>query len=305
MKVARFALVALLSVSSNAGAFTHVVRPKETLADISKKLYGDATREVLLAGANALDAQGGSAIVPGMHLVAPANDWHKVVPRETWASIARDFLGDDSRADFLARANDAIAWNAPSPGQEVRIPYVLTYIAAEGDTTLGIARKYLGDQTLAWEINTYNGRKEWKLLRGEVVLVPIAKLDLTDVGRAEASGEEGRRREAGGSALAAQKKAAAEIPQLLGDLRAGRWVEAVARGNRLLASADLARAQLASIHRALVEAYVALDATAQAQAACDDWRKDDEASPPESGKSFALDPIYVSPKIREACARSR
>src|SRR5207344_918112 len=99
MKVARIALMALLALSStDAAAFTHVVRPKETLADISKKLYGDATREVLLAGANALDAQGGSAIVPGMHLVAPANDWHRVVSRETWASIARDFLGDDSRA---------------------------------------------------------------------------------------------------------------------------------------------------------------------------------------------------------------
>lgn len=298
MKVARFALMAgLVSLSTTADAFTHVVRPKETLADISKKLYGDASREVLLAGANALDAQGGSAIVPGMHLVAPANDWHRVQPRETWASIARDFLGDDSRADFLARANDAIGWVAPSPGQEVRIPYVLTYIAAEGDTTLGIARKYLGDQTLAWEINTYNGRKEWKLLRGEVVLVPIARLDLTDTGRAEAAGEEGRRHEGGGSALAAQKKAAAEIPQLLGDLRAGRWVEAVARGNRLLASSDLARAQLASIQRALVEAYVALDATPQAQSACDEWRKNDDA--------FALDPVYVSPKIREACARPR
>jgi LysM repeat protein len=302
MKVVRIALMVGLSLtaSGDATAFTHVVRPKETLADIAKKLYGDATREVLLAGANALDSQGGSAIVPGMHLVAPANDWHRVAQgHETWASIARDFLGDDGRADFLARANDAIAWAAPSPGQEVRIPYVLTYIAAEGDTTLGIARKYLGDQTLAWEINTYNGRKDWKLLRGEVVLVPIARLDLTDTGRAEASGEDGRRRESGGGALAAQKKAAAEIPQLLGDLRAGHWVEAVARGNRLLASADLSRAQLASIQRALVEAYVALDATPQAQIACDEWRRN------EAPESFALDPIYVSPKIREACARTR
>src|SRR4051794_16902656 len=141
MKVVRLALMAGLAFlqSSDAAAFTHVVRPKETLADIAKKVYGDASREVLLAGANALDAQGGSAIVPGMHLVVPACDYHRVAPRETWASIARDFLGDDKRADFLARANDAIAWVAPSPGQEVKIPYILTSIAAEGDTTFGLA----------------------------------------------------------------------------------------------------------------------------------------------------------------------
>ena len=298
MKLTRLlAFAALFTTGHDASAFVHVVRPKESLADIAKRLYGDSTREGLLAGANALDVQGGSAIVPGMHLQIPACDFHRVVERETWASIARDFLGDDKRADHLARANDAYAWIAPSPGQEVRIPYVLTYIAAEGDTTLAIARKYLGDANLAWEIDAYNGKKEWKLLRGEVVLVPISKLELTDVGRAEALGEDGRRRESGGNALALQRKAAAEIPQLLGDLRAGRWVEAVARGNRLLASADLSRAQLASIHRALTEAYVALDATAQAQSACDEWRKNEDA--------FQLDPIYVSPKIREACARAR
>jgi hypothetical protein len=61
----------------------------------------------------------------------------------------------------------------------------------------------------------------------------------------------------------------------------------------------LSRAQLASIHRALVEAYVALDATPQAQSACDEWRRN------ETPETFALDPIYVSPKIREACVRTR
>jgi len=90
---------------------------------------------------------------------------------------------------------------------------------------------------------------------------------------------------------------AADIPALLADLRAGRYVEAVGRGNRLLAQSDLTRAQLASIQRALVEAYVALDAGALATAACDAWHAQDPAA--------KLDPTYVSPKIREACRWNR
>ncbi len=296
-----FVALALALESSSAPeaqAFVHVVRPKESLADIAKHIYGDATKEGLLAGANALDVQGGSAIVPGMHLQIPACDYHRAAEHATWPSLAREWLGDDKRADALARVNDALAWIAPSPGQEIRVPYVLTYIAAEGDTTTAIARRYLGDANRAWEIDSYNGKKDWKLLRGEVVLVPISNLDLTDVGRAEAAGEDTRaKRESGGSTMAQQRKAGGEIPMLLADVRAGRYIDAVARGNRLLAQTELARAQIASIDRALVEAYVALEQSALATTACDDWHKQDT--------SATLDPIYVSPKIRDACRWSR
>ena len=47
------ALLAVL-VAPRAIAFPHVVRPGETLAQIAARLYGDAKRESLLAGANAL-----------------------------------------------------------------------------------------------------------------------------------------------------------------------------------------------------------------------------------------------------------
>ncbi|HEY1958790.1 MAG TPA: LysM peptidoglycan-binding domain-containing protein [Polyangiaceae bacterium] len=295
MKVIRlFALAALFSLSRDAGAFVHVVRPNESLADIAKRMYGDATREGLVASANALDVQGGSAIVPGMQLQIPACTYHRVGEHETWPGIAKKYLGSEERADALARVNDALAWIAPSPGREVRIPYVLGYIAAEGDTTVEIARRFLGDPNAAWQLEAYNGKKQWKLIRGEVVLVPISSLDLTEAGREEAASSDARtREESGGSALAKQRKVGGEIPALLADVRAGRYVEAVGHGNRLLATSDLTRAQSASIQRALVEAYVALESKGLAAAACDAWHEADPAA--------TLDPAYVSPKIREAC----
>ncbi len=291
----RVRLAALLVVAAgwlvprDAPAFVHIVRPGESLAAIATRFYGDATRELLLADANSLDAQGGSAIVPGMRLEVPACSFHRVVEHETWSSIARDWLGDARRADTLARENGAVAWVAPSVGQEVRIPFVLTHIAAEGDTTLALARRYLGDPNRGWELDAFNFRKEWKLVRGDVVLVPIADLDLTEAGMAEAEQARARDRTAhGGDVLTMQKKVSAELPGLLAELRAGKYVEVVAHGSRLLGAGELTRAQLATIHRTLLEAFVALDARPAATAECAEWRKVEPHK--------VLDPVLVSPK---------
>ncbi|HEY5145369.1 MAG TPA: LysM domain-containing protein, partial [Polyangiaceae bacterium] len=57
-----------LAASAPAAAFTHIVKPGETLALIAERIYGEPKREVVLVGANALDVQGGTVIVPGMRL---------------------------------------------------------------------------------------------------------------------------------------------------------------------------------------------------------------------------------------------
>ena len=51
-------------------------------------------------------------------------------------------------------------------------------------------------------------------------------------------------------------------------MRAGRYVEAVARGNLLLGMCEPSRVQVATIHRAPLEAYVTLSAHGSAAAAC-------------------------------------
>lgn len=282
--------------SADARAFVHTVRQGESLAHLASRVYGDARRETVLAGANFLDVQGGSAIVAGMRLEIPAPGHHRCAGGETWAALAQDWLGDAKRAEVLARENGGVSWVAPTEGQEIRIPYVLTHLAASGDTTAGLANRYLGDPNLAWLLDGYNGRKDGPLVRGEVVLVPLLGLALTADGRNEAAESlERARTETAGSLLETQRKIESELPALQGDVRGGKYVEAISRGNRLLGTGEPTRAQLAVIHRALLEAYVALDATPLAVAACAAWRANEPAP--------KLDPIYVSPKIRAACGR--
>ncbi len=285
----------MLLASAPASAFTHIVKPGETLAQIAERIYGDGKRETVLVGANALDVQGGSIIRAGVRLEVPAPGHHTVMQGETWAELALSWLGtaDMARTELLAHDNKGVPWVPPVEGQEIEIPAVITYIAGEADTVNTIAARFWGDPNRGWELNAYNGRQGVLVRRGEVVLVAMAGLRLTETGRAEARAAAERDGASGGLALEQQRKADAELPQLLTDVRYGRYAEAVARGNRLLGGAALTHPQLAVLHRALVEAYVALDARTAAAAACAAWKSNDPA--------WALDPVRTSPKIRAAC----
>jgi LysM repeat protein len=289
-------VVGILCAGRRGHAFTHIVKPGETLAQIAARMYGDARHETVLAGANALDAQGGSAIVAGMRLEIPAPAHHTVIAGDTWTTLALAWLGDGKRADLLSRLNHAVAWVEPPVGLEVEIPAIVAHIAAEGDTSATVASRYWGDPNRGWEINAFNGRAESPMRRGDIVLVWLADLTLSDAGKGEAMAAMLRTgTQADTGRLDIQRRADAELPLLGDDVRQGRYVEAVARGNHVLGSGQLTRPQLAIVHRALLEAYVALDADALAIAACASWR----ANEPDP----RLDPSLSSPKVRAACAK--
>jgi LysM repeat protein len=299
-KTILFALCLVLSLvvaGGDASAFTHVVSQGETLAQISIRYYGTPRFETALVGANALDAQGGSAIVAGQPIEIPAPSHHRASEGDTWPDLARRYLGDGRRAETLARANGGVSWVPPVAGQEVEVPAVLALIASDSDTMTAFAQRYLGDPNKAWELDAYNFRKsDQKLLRGDVILVPLLDMALTEEGKKSARAAAERvRTEGGGQAYEAQRRAEADIPPLLADVRAGRYVDAVAKGNRLLGSGDLTKPQLASIHRALLEAYVALEAPGLAAGACAAWKA------ARAPAAVRLDARSTSPKIRAAC----
>lgn len=286
--------LALAMASSDGQAFTHVVKQGETLAGIAERYYGMIRFERVLVFANALDACGGFPIVPGMRLEIPAVTHHRVLAGETWQTLARDHLGDSRRGEVLAKSNGAKSWIPPVDGTDIIVPYNLSFLVQQRETAPSVAKRFFDDQESAWTLDRYNGINGKALSRGDVVLVPLTELPLTNEGKKQARDSEAMvRSEGGGAAREAQRAVAAELPQLLAELRGGHYLAAAVHANRLLATGELTTAQVADLHRVLTEAYVALDAFGLAAASCEKWLANDPAA--------FLDEIGTSPKILAAC----
>ena len=290
------ALVLPLALSSHANAFSYVVQPGDTLAGLAERFYGKIQNERLLVVANALDAQGGSKIVPGMRLEVPALTYVRIGSGQKWKDLAHSLLGGEHRAHALAEANDSKAWLFPPADAEIVVPYNLRIVATGNETVVGLAYLYLGDRRKAWMLDHYNERKGRRLTRGDVLLLPLVDIELTEAGKQAATRAELlASKEAGGAERAAQARVQRELPELHADVRAGRYLDAVRRGLGFLSLGELTKPQRARIHRQLLEAYVALGATGHAAESCRRWSLE--------APDAKLDPVWLSPKIIDACER--
>jgi LysM repeat protein len=292
-----FALVGIAcgaTFAGVAGAFPHVAQRGDTLAGLAERFYGRVELEKVLVAANGLDAPSPLPVAPGMRLEIPATSHHRVATGESWASLAERFLGDARRAEALALANDSMPWLAPTVGAEIRVPYVLRYVVGRGDHLPGLAYRFLGKRDDAYVLDRFNDLGGRAVEPGEVLLVPLIELALTDEGREAAA--RAHAVVAGESRVEdrdAQERASDEIPRLEQEVSRGEWVAAIARGNQLTGGGRLDDGQEARVHRMLLEAYAALDEVALAERACLAMRR---AAP-----DWPLDPIDTSPKVLAAC----
>jgi hypothetical protein len=287
-------LAAFGSFAPAAHAYPHIVQAKETLAEIAYAVYGDPNREPVLAGANGLDARGGSMIVPGVRLEVPAPIYVRSGRGENWQDLAVTWLGSRERSQWLAKANNAVPWVPPAEGTQVMIPAVVVHIAGEREDITSVSKRYGGDAKRAWELNAYNGREGVEVKPGEIILVPIYELTLTSKGRDEAKrAGSALLSEGGASSFQEQRRIDGELPVLLAELRNGRYPEVLARAGQMLSVTELSRPQLTVIHRAMTESYVALDVPGAAAASCKLWLA--------NAQSPVLEPRLVSPKIRAVC----
>lgn len=238
--------------------FLHVVRDGETLASIAERYYGDPRRESVLVAENGLTVQGGAPIEVGLRLQVPYVTYHIVQEGETWAELSRRFYGDARRAFVIIEANHGSGGEQPDAGAELVIPYPLRHVSAQGENAARIAKVYYGGGVEhARILRRFNNLRFNRLNRGQILLVPLADLVLSEEGRNFVAEDTGNAPRAG-EVRELQAQIDVELPALTEHLRRGRYTEAVALGNRLLGARALTGNQVVTIQRDLGTAYVAL-----------------------------------------------
>ncbi|MBK8171545.1 MAG: LysM peptidoglycan-binding domain-containing protein [Sandaracinaceae bacterium] len=258
------ALCASLLVASSAAAdgattvIAHVVRPGETLASIAERYYGDPRREAVLVMENGLNTQGGAAIVVGLRLDIPTVSYHRVAAGETWTELAEHYYGDTHRSAALIEANGGTP-TQPDVGAEILIPYPLRHVAGQHDTLSEVAQLYFGRTEAVTTLRRFNRVRGNRLQRGQIILVPLSDLVLSDEGKRLVAAETGHAPSDGSEVRALQARIDGELPVLREHVHRGRFTEAVALANRLLGTGVLTGNQIVTIHRELATAYVALN----------------------------------------------
>jgi tetratricopeptide (TPR) repeat protein len=279
------------SARAQGTAYLHVVQAGETLTAIAELYFGDPQKSVVLASENGLSPRH-PALHPGMHLVIPFVRYHRTARGESWSDLAARYYGDPTRVQVLVWANAAHPDVAPVEGTQLLIPYPLRHMVhASSESLSSIAAQYYGKRDEVRRLRSFNAKLRERAPRGQVVLVPLSDLVLSQQGQARVETARAMCTHDGDEAHV-QAEIAQSLPRLHEYVARGRYVDAVALGNQLLSGRALTSADELSVLRNLAVSYVALGRTDLATAA---FMRALEKDP-----ALELDALRTSPRVLSA-----
>jgi LysM repeat protein len=162
------ALLAGAAYAEGTATVTYRTGKKESLELIAAEYYGDRDYGVFIAVENHLKKSPAAYT----RLKIPVSREITTAKGDTFASLAKQYLGDDRRAPFLADYNSMAVDESLATGTAVTVPFQVTYVSDTGETLAQIASRFYGDTKRADLLKRYNFLDSTAVDKGESIDVP-------------------------------------------------------------------------------------------------------------------------------------
>tara|TARA_R110002073_G_scaffold300298_1_gene467590 strand:+ start:1759 stop:2670 length:912 start_codon:yes stop_codon:yes gene_type:complete len=299
MRFARLVVIVSIALalpySAHANPATGIerykVRKGDTLELLAAEYYGNRVHKIYLMVENGLDHE--RVLTPGEKLRIPVSERITTAAGDTLSGLAESHLGDAARAKYLAEFNGLDVETTLAVGQELVVPLRVSY-RAKGDETLhDIALGLFADAKRAALLRDYNGLDTDTLTAGQVISIPVPKVEVQASKQRPPSADEDARASKRNDMM---RKAALALPIAQSAWRAGDFASVKHQLTRLeLEYLDASFAADAGILLGAV--YIAYDDTDSALAT---FSKVLRRNP-----ELVLDKKQHSPKVRTIWKRAK
>jgi len=280
-------------------ALSRQVKPGETAAKLAKRYYGKAFTARVLLLANGLNglAKRPPELKVGSTISMPTAWSYRIRPGDTFVKLARDYLGDATKAKFLAWVNGKDARRPAPAGHVIIVPALVKVKLPARMTLTKLAARLLNGKPrseavkrLVRRIRQYNGagaKGGGAKGGGRGLVVPLIRMRL--LGWFLASGLP-----VGDPGTA--RRAQVLLGQAEKHLRDGRYLEVAVGLAPVVRFTALSPDLLVRAHHLRCTALVALARVGLALAAAKTVLRIDPG--------FRLDPVQISPKVRAVYRRA-
>ena len=171
--IAALVCVATIAHADEPDYLVYKVKPGDTIDLVAAEFYGDHARTVVfIVDANKWKTY--RKLVPGERIRVPVTREITIARGDTLEALAKQHLGDASRAAYLAEYNNLQPGDLPAAGVVLELPFHITHVAQTTETFAQISSFYFDNAKQADSIRRYNNLGDKAgIERGDTVIVPV------------------------------------------------------------------------------------------------------------------------------------
>ena len=149
----------------------HKVVRGDTLELLAAEYYGSRRHAIFIMKANRLTHS--RPLKVGETLKVPIARVLTVKVGDTLKDLAKQHLGDERRAPFLAAFNNLEVVASLAAGASITVPFHVVHRADTAVSVVDLSLAYFGDKSLAKRIRDYNFLPSDEIAAGKTVIIPI------------------------------------------------------------------------------------------------------------------------------------